>query len=448
MSGGGVNGNTASSSYSSSYGGGVYVADRGSLSISGGTIIGNTASATTTGSYANGGGVCVAGGGSFSMSGGAVGGNTASSTFNSSNYSYGGGVHVAGNFSMTGGAVSGNTASSLYKVNGGGVYVAENGNFSMTGGGVNGNTASSDYETSGGGVCVVAGASFSMTGGGVNGNTATTSHSNCPVNGGGVRIEGGTFTLSGGAVSGNIASAGLFSTGGGVGVVGGGTFTLSGGAVSSNTATVGPNFPRPGAPGAICEYSGGGVYVGYSTFSMSGGAITGNTAAGVGGGVTTITSGFRGSFSMSGGTVSGNTASYGDDMCVHSGPFILSGDARPGRVGLLLDRYYDGQKERYVAITISGPLSNVTPIPIDLMISFYSTVIEDDQAFYNYGSLTDYINKPILEMDSSYSGDLASLKNYFTLGNSSQWEPNPPYPEGEPLTDYEISDGGLFVSRD
>jgi hypothetical protein len=59
------------------------------------------------------------------MSAGTISGNTASQTYSGSTYSArGGGVYSAGTFTMSGGTISDNTASGYYYTYGGGVYVA------------------------------------------------------------------------------------------------------------------------------------------------------------------------------------------------------------------------------------------------------------------------------------------------------------------------------------
>jgi hypothetical protein len=250
-----------------------------------------------------------------------------------------------------------------------------------------------------------------MSRGVVSGNT-TSSSSSFSSGGGGYVGSNGAFTMSGGAVSGNITSSSSSSYGGGVSV-GSGTFTMNGGTVSGNTAT--SSFS-----------SGGGVYVNGATFTMSGGTVSGNTAAATtssfyacGGGVYVVNSG---TFTMSGGVVSGNMLSginsFGREVVVTGATFRMSGDAWPERVFL-----YNNS-----SITISGPLSGpVTPIDLGI------------------GSLTGWVTKPILALDSSYSsGDLANLKIYFTLGNSKMM--GSPYTEAA-ITGYGISDGGLFVAE-
>jgi hypothetical protein len=452
MNGGAVSGNTSSSSsfYSDSYGGGVYVS--GTFSMNGGTISGNTAAASGS-SY--GGGVYVSG--TFGMSGGIISGNTASS----SSFSYGGGVYVnGGTFSMNGGAVSGNTAKTA-----GGVYVYD-GTFSMNGGTVSGNTASSASSSSssawGGGMFVGTNGTFSMSGGTISGNTAT-SASSC---GGGVYV-GGTFNMSGGTISGNTSSSSYYNTstssyGGGVYVGPNSTFSMSGGTIRDNTSSSSSlysysSFSYGGgvyvrgtfsmSSGAVrgnaststtssySSYSsissnGGGVYINYDGIvSMNGGEVSGNTSSTTTTTSTTSSNGGgvyinSGTFSMNGGTVSGNmlsgTGGRGREVLV-SGTFKMSGDARPERVFL-------SDNTRF--ITISGPLSGgLTPIDLGITTST---------------PLDNWKNVQILRLDMSYSsGNLANLKTYFTLGNTTLTVD--PYTE-TPITGYKISDTGLFVS--
>jgi hypothetical protein len=362
-------------------------------------------------------------GGTLEMKAGAVIiGNTSSSP-------YGGGVYInGGTFTMSDGTVSGNTSS-----RGGGVYI-NGGTFNMSGGTVSDNTASAYSSSYGGGVYVESG-TFSMNGGTINGNyadTTSTSSSSTPFSyGGGVYVKGGTFSMSGGAVSGNYVVA-IFSFsystysycyGGGV-YVEDGAFSMIGGTISDNFAA------------AIYSY-GGGVYVGGGTFSMSEGAISGNSAIGAptsswdgftsngnhGGGVYVANNGM---FSMSGGAVTGNISNkyvsgsgYGREVLVN-GTFKLSGDARPERVFLSASNRF---------VIISGPLSGGA-VPINLGITSST-------------SLSSWIGKQILRLDDSYiSGDLANLKEHFTLGNAALIE----YPYKETLiTGYKIDNSGLFV---
>jgi hypothetical protein len=288
-------------------------------------------------------------------------------------------------------------SASVVRVGRGGTLVMK------TGSRITGNFSS--YYSYGGGVHVSNNGTFSMSGGKVSGNTSS--------HGGGVYVSNyGTFSMSGGAVSGNTSSHG-----GGVCVVDHGTFNMSGGAVSGNTANTANTT------------EGGGVYVSNNgTFNMSGGAVSGNTSS-----YGAVYVSDYGTFSMSGGaTVSGNMfkspgSTYGREVLVfYNGTFNLSGEAMPERVFL-----YDNS--RY--ITISGPLSGGV-IPIDL---------GGTDVFIPLYLLASYEDTQILRLDSAaYSGgDLAELKDHFSLGEAKQTDTSN---AGIAITGYKIDDDGFFVA--
>ena len=198
-------------------GGGVYVDNSGTFTMSGGEISKNKAN--------NGGGVYGTGGSTFTMERGTISDNEAY-------YGYGGGVFVGnGEFTMSGGTISGNTANL-----GGGVDMYS-GTFTMSGGTISGNTANL-----GGGVYVSSSTTFTMKTGEISGNTASYS-------GGGVYLNSGTFEMERGTISDNTANG----DGGGVYVGYNGEFEMSSGTISDNTA----------------NGDGGGVYV-IGIFELSG----------------------------------------------------------------------------------------------------------------------------------------------------------------------------------
>ena len=94
VNGGVIYGGTGSSIGTSVYGGGVYVEGGGQFTMTGGNIVGCTASATF---QARGGGVFVAEKGTFTMSGGSIAGCTAVG-----GYSYGGGIYNEGTVNLSG----------------------------------------------------------------------------------------------------------------------------------------------------------------------------------------------------------------------------------------------------------------------------------------------------------------------------------------------------------
>ena len=115
----------------------LVVDNQGKLELRNGTIRGNTLQG---GNLGNGGGVWIGNQSSFTMSGGAITGNTAARSGNSGGS--GGGVFISkGNFTMTGGTINGNTANQ-----GGGVYKENNSTLSRTGGTITGNKPDDVYE--------------------------------------------------------------------------------------------------------------------------------------------------------------------------------------------------------------------------------------------------------------------------------------------------------------
>ena len=334
-------------------GGGIYT-DGGNVTMSGGTIAGNTASQ-------NGGGVCVDGG-TFTMTGGEISNNTAtgregggvyvysSGTFNmqaaadgttptiSGNTSFwGGGVFVTGSdttFTMSGGEISSNTATTY----GGGVYVENYGTFTMSGGTIGGDEAAEANSAAEGGGVYVKDGTFTMQAA-ADGNAAPTISDNTAISGGGgVYANYGTFNMSGGTISNNTA------TGDGGGVCANyGTFNMSGGTISNNTATTGNGggvyfndgtFHITGGEisNNTASQNGGGVYVEDGTFTMQAAAdgtaptISGNTSF-WGGGV--FVTGSDTTFTMSAGEISGNEATdSGGGVCVVGGTFNMSDTAK------------------------------------------------------------------------------------------------------------------------
>ena len=127
-----------------------------------------------------------------------------------------------------------------------------------------------------------------------------------------IKVESGTFTLcdcSGGKgkiTHGYKTGSKIKYTGRGVSVYGG-MFTMYGGSITGNDY----------------NYSGGGVHVTNATFNMYGGSITGNTSSPAGG----VYVGENGTFNMKGGEITGNTSSsYGGGVYVYkNAEFTMTG---------------------------------------------------------------------------------------------------------------------------
>ena len=186
------------------YGGGVYIASGGQLTMTGGNIIGCSAT--------YGGGVHIDGeSGKFSMSGGSIAGCVASTI--------GGGVRASGTFKMSGQAVirSCTAESATQFVFGGGVYVNGSSSFEMS------DTAiikgcqaisNSSYSSNGGGVYVSSSSSFVMSGEAKIEDCKAISNSSKSSNGGGVFLANGTsLTLSGNAVIQNCTATNSVNSG-------------------------------------------------------------------------------------------------------------------------------------------------------------------------------------------------------------------------------------------
>lgn len=218
------NGELSSISASSANCGAVYVKNGGKFAMNGGKITGCTFKNQYSGAVA-------LADGTMTMTDGTISGNTASE------YNAAGGVLVNGTSSlaMSGGTIADNTAK-----RGGGVCVRENGTFTMSGGTISGNSTAVDSDTiqlpnaGGGGVFVEDNASFEMTNGTITGNKTNGM-------GGGVAtavlsendtVGGGRFHMTGGTISDNTASCGggVYSWSGRDRVV------LEGGNIVTNTA--------------------------------------------------------------------------------------------------------------------------------------------------------------------------------------------------------------------
>ncbi|TET51412.1 MAG: hypothetical protein E3J64_06925 [Anaerolineales bacterium] len=293
-------------SNSSAYGGGGLFVWQGSATLSGGEIVGNTAS--------RGAGLYLLNG-SGTLSAGWIGGNTAADR--------GGGLFLSqGSVTLSGGQIISNTAE-----RGGGVYV-DQGSATLSGGRILGNTATAAADSSdgGGGVYIDAGSAvFTQSGGRIEDNHG--------IRGGGVYAHYGRATLSGGQVVSNSATYG----GGGV-YVAAGTASLSGGQILSNTAgnigggvcVFGTNgvFTQTGVSTIaynVASMSGGGVCVLLGQAALSGGLIHDNrangTASSQGGGGLFVNVNSR--LSVSGGQVISNTAGSGGGVYNNDGTLTL-----------------------------------------------------------------------------------------------------------------------------
>lgn len=361
-----IQSNTAKSTVSTGMGGGIFVNDGGSLTLSGSgsKVIQNTAdsstipSSSTIDKNAYGGGIfCY---GSMTMTDGTISENT----LVAGGAEYGGGIALvaistssSSTFTMSGGTISKNSA----KLGGG---ISTQGiNLTLSGGTIgastyeNGNTAT-QY---GGGLyvgpyrsglstkkpdCTISGCTIKYntaneSGGGIFAEECTMSFSSGSVSnnkvysdsatyisGGGVYIKEGSLGISGTAeISNNMVSTNSTT----IGVVGGGLYifksgivTMTGGSINANTVSTPAGPPTAISSGGAM---GGGVYIFTNgKMELENGSINNNIASAtsstngnaMGGGVYIFDSG---ELNMTGGTVNGNSASIVNGACSGGGMY-------------------------------------------------------------------------------------------------------------------------------
>ena len=288
-------------------GNGGAIGSQGTVTITGSTLTGNSAT--------NGGAVYVTSGGVFTMHSGTISGNTVQSAAPKTR---GGGVFVSlgATFTMKGGTISDNTATTSgtigTKAMGGGVCVSGDGGVSkfimegnspkITGNEVKKAGSGTGLLTIGGGVCVCDGAIFEMKAGSIENNKALEGDKQYfGHTGGGVCVgdsvdggtSGATFTMKGGTISDNEA-------GYGGGIHGNARGSNNGEIIVSGNSTISNNIADSGG-GITSEYKlsikehdsktptikennansiCGGIYLRYNNIlSFTGGTVTGNTVS-------------------------------------------------------------------------------------------------------------------------------------------------------------------------
>ena len=229
---------------------GLWVRDEqnGTKTVNGGVIYGGTGSSIGTSVY--GGGVYVEGGGQFTMTGGNIVGCTASATFQAR----GGGVFVAekGTFTMSGGSIAGCTTVGGLSY-GGGIYNEGTMTLSGTAEIRDCHAKDSDGDAAFGGGISDNGEAFQISGNvRITGCTASGGGMDAVSMGTGSVISGGTFdgsvqntgTISGGTFNGRVVNSNMITNGtfngevvNDYGTISGGTF--NGRVVNSNMITNG-----------------------------------------------------------------------------------------------------------------------------------------------------------------------------------------------------------------
>ncbi|MBQ6346429.1 MAG: hypothetical protein IJI71_02590 [Clostridia bacterium] len=246
--------------------GGSKLADPLSPSVEGGIVrVGNAYAQLTVGAGAtlqnssvtgNGGAVYAIQNTIVTLSGGTITGNAASAADGDTNHGKGGGVYADGTLRLSGTKLTGNEA-----VSGGGIAVSSAGTLNATGGTVVSNQATEN----GGGIYAEGGVTMS------GGNIGQSDQGNTAVNGAGIYLAG-SGTFSGGTIIGNAAENGA---GGGLSIAG--NATLSGVAITGNTASSGAGVFV--LDGATMNMTGGSVTGNTASDEYSGAIDVGGSGA-------------------------------------------------------------------------------------------------------------------------------------------------------------------------
>lgn len=267
ITGGTVSGNTAAAE-----GGGLWNSGAGTMTVDGTDITANTASGATA-DQGGGGLFQEAGGGTLTVRNATVTGNAANGAAGS-----GGGIlNDQSNVNVEDSTISGNTS-----VRAGGGVEANIGTTNLTGVTLDGNSTGG-APGNGGGLHITGAGNADISGSSVTNNTAT-------LEGGGLWNGSGTMTVSDTDITGNTASGAAADDGGGGLFNNGGTLRISDSTVEGNEAD--------GAAG-----SGGGVLTLAGTLEVTNSSVDDNTAVRAGGGIE-ATEGS--STTLSGGSLSEN----------------------------------------------------------------------------------------------------------------------------------------------
>jgi uncharacterized repeat protein (TIGR01451 family) len=316
-------------------GGGIEVSNTSAtLQLNNDVVTGNTANGdTSAGSNPDGGGIF--NNGTLAVVGGSISGNTATITDTGSAYAraQGGGIFNNGSLSLSSGVsvtnntanATGNTGSAL--ATGGGIVNTNTGTAAITGGSITSNTASTTtaggYSLSQAGGIFNNGSTLTLTGVSINGNhvTATNtagSYRSTVAEGGGLFNESsGTVNVMGGSISNNVASTTATSTTGGFfssqahggGMFNRGHLSLSNVTNNSNQATATNTVNSTTSASTRPEARGAGLYndtTGNAT--ISGGSVNSNQATATGTS-TALGNGSFGAYASGGGVYSQGTLS-------------------------------------------------------------------------------------------------------------------------------------------
>lgn len=241
----------------------IVLVESGTLTMSGGYIVGGGSNGTP------GGGIYVTNG-TLDISGGVIAANRGNS---------GGGIFVnSGTLNISDGAVTGNWLNGGHD-NGGGIFV-DSGTLNLSGGYVTNNYKACDCNDcqndvnnthGGGGIALAKGSVMNMTGGYVTGNYSGLAGGGIYAGFHGNKVK---FTMSGGTITGNCAELG---EGGGLRIAGGTNGVIQ----ATNKVYITNNITNSNN-----DWGGGGIFVQEKgNLNITNALITDNTAGGYGGGV-------------------------------------------------------------------------------------------------------------------------------------------------------------------
>ena len=391
-------------------GGGVYVA--GTLNMSDGTIDGHESLASDTVNATNGGGIYVYNSGTMTMTGGTV--------YDCASES-GGGVYVAGTLNMSdnNASIVANTATS----NGGGVYVSNSGTIALSDGNIGATgTGNANKADKGAGIYFDDGAVATLTGGAIAYNTTTGDSgegggiynkadvalngtvvsNNSAANGGGIYVNDGTLILSGGTIKDCAATANggaIYNASSKTIETRVGEQNVSGTVIINGGEIKGHDTLPTGTVNAAAN--GGGVCLMAGTLTMTGGTITGNSAT-TSGGAVYVANGL--SMTMSGGSITGNTANGNDGGAINVG-------------GENVKLYFSGSSEVYNNIVSSGAQKNVVLNENENgIINTVGTGLNEDAHIGIYVVNTQFVDHGEYEDDfgTRATGDNGDNLNCFT----------------------------------
>ena len=239
-----VMGNTATAAGGNCCNGGAGVWTAGNVTLTNSAVDGNTLTVTAGAFCCDGGGGLFQDGGDITLMNSSVSNNNATVTGGTGNAGGGGFFEDGGNITLTGSRVNGNTLTLTNVPNnsGGGGFYQDGGATTLTDSSVSGNTSSQTgagvTNHNGGGGLFNDGGTLTVTRSTVGNNSATvagTDHNG----GGGIYHDGGTATFMNSTISGNTASiTGTTANGGGALYIDTGAVTFTNNTVAANTANV------------------------------------------------------------------------------------------------------------------------------------------------------------------------------------------------------------------